>query len=267
MEEVTGTPFATLMTQLVLAPAGMLNSTFIQPLPDTLVTRAARGHAFDGTSTPGGWHDYPEAAAAGLWSTPTDLARFAIELSRAFRGESTRLLEPEIARSMLTRQVANMGLGVGVHGSDEGLHFDHSGWTRGTRTYLIAYPEAGQGVVVMANADGGHELIAEVVRAVARAYGWPHFAPDVREITVVPPKTLASLAGRYSVDSSIFELAASAEGDHLVRTTPRGSRYTFYPSEANVFFALEDGSEMTSVRDDQGGHVLQFWGLTAARVP
>src|SRR3546814_11241024 len=71
-----------------------------------------------------------------------------------------------------------MGLGVGVHGEGDGLHFDHAGWNRGFRAYIVVYPLAGQGIVVMANADGGHALIDELVRSAARTYQWPRFAPQ-----------------------------------------------------------------------------------------
>src|SRR3546814_19726900 len=82
---------------------------------------------------------------------------------------------------MLTKGRDDMGLGVGVHGEGDGLHFDHAGWNHGFRAYIVVYPLAGKGIVVMANADGGRALIDELVRSAARTYQWPGFAPPRRE--------------------------------------------------------------------------------------
>ncbi|HEX2253505.1 MAG TPA: serine hydrolase domain-containing protein [Thermoanaerobaculia bacterium] len=265
LAEVTGRPFASLLDELVLAPAGMERSTFAQPLPAALADAAAHGHGFDGAPVPGGWHVYPERAAAGLWSTPADLARFAVALLRAFRGEPNRLLAPATARRMLTTEMGTMGLGVGVHDAGDALHFDHAGWNRGTRTYLVAYPAAGDGIVVMANGDGGHELIAEVVRAAARVYGWPHFAPERRRAVTVDPAVLDGLVGRWHMEPVGFEVTVIRAGNHLLLATPRGSRYTFHPASTTEFFALEDGATLRVRWDAEEGPEMQLWGSTGRR--
>src|SRR5262249_27971513 len=99
--DVTGDPYLDLMQRLVLDPVGMHDSTYEQPLPGRLQDRAASGHHRYGCRVSGRWHVYPEMAAAGLWTTPSDLARFAIEVQRALRGES-RVLEARTAQLMLT---------------------------------------------------------------------------------------------------------------------------------------------------------------------
>jgi CubicO group peptidase (beta-lactamase class C family) len=103
LEDVSGTPFAALMDTLVLQPADMEHSTFAQPLPDWLAGRAASGYRGDGTPVPGRWRVHPEQAAAGLWTTPTDLARFLLAVGRSYRGESGGLVTRTTARQMLTR--------------------------------------------------------------------------------------------------------------------------------------------------------------------
>src|SRR5690606_29126950 len=104
MGDAAGAPFAEIMQRLVLKPAAMTHSTFAQPLPDTLRRHAADGHFGDGKELPGGFRVCPELAAAGLWSTPSDLARLLLLIGRAWRGESHLFLKPETARDMLTRQ-------------------------------------------------------------------------------------------------------------------------------------------------------------------
>jgi CubicO group peptidase (beta-lactamase class C family) len=90
MEDVTHEPFAAYMQRAVLGPIGMRQSTYEQPLPPARARRAASGHEQTDTPVPGRFHVYPEMAAAGLWTTPSDLARWAMEVQRAGRGESSR---------------------------------------------------------------------------------------------------------------------------------------------------------------------------------
>jgi len=70
-----------------------------------------------------------------------------------------------------------------------------SGWSQGFRTYLVAYPNSGDGVVVLTNGDGGHDLINEVVRGVARVYRWPDFTSEERVAARVEPSRLDALEG------------------------------------------------------------------------
>ncbi|MEJ1938968.1 serine hydrolase domain-containing protein, partial [Nostoc sp. NIES-2111] len=122
MEDVTGKPFAELMQDLVLAPLGMTNTQFGQPLPARLAGAAVTGHDATGAELPGGWRIIPELAAGGAWSTPRDLAILLADLGAAWRGQEGRLLYPETAREMFRRQPPGLyGLGVGVAGDGAGL--------------------------------------------------------------------------------------------------------------------------------------------------
>ena len=178
VEDATGRPFADAARELVLAPAGMADSTFAQPLPERLAARAARGHRADGSELPGGWRVMPELAAAGLWSTPTDLARLLVEIGRAYRGEGSALLERATARAMLAPQNGGpYGLGGAVAGSGRGLVLAKRGQNLGYQGYLVLYPEAGQGLVVMTGSDNGTTLAEALVRRAAAAYGWPPLGP------------------------------------------------------------------------------------------
>ena len=107
MTDAAGKPFPDLMRELVLKRAGMKRSTYQQGLPRGWVEDAASGHREDGWPIPGHWHSYPEQAAVGLWSTPSDLARLAIELSRELNGKSRKLLTHRMAQEMFRRQAGN----------------------------------------------------------------------------------------------------------------------------------------------------------------
>jgi CubicO group peptidase (beta-lactamase class C family) len=150
IQDVTRNPFEKALQDLVLRPAGMADSLFAQPLPTTLVPRAATGHDADGRELPGGWRVVPELAAGGLWSTPTDVAKLLIEIARAYRGEASPLLDRETARAMLTPQNGGpYGLGGAVSGSGPSLVLMKRGQNVGYQSYMLIFPETGQGIVVM----------------------------------------------------------------------------------------------------------------------
>ena len=178
LADVTGQPFPALMRTLVLDPIGMTHSTYEQPLPPDRTGQAATGHRPGGQPVEGDWHTYPEMAAAGLWTTPSDLARFAIEVQHAKAGRSNKVLSAEMTRQMLTVQIGSYGLGPGVQGSGDSLSFSHGGANEGFRCFLYAYAETGQGVVIMTNSDNGGQVARELLGSIARTYGWPDFQTD-----------------------------------------------------------------------------------------
>jgi CubicO group peptidase (beta-lactamase class C family) len=194
--DVTGIALAKLMHDLVLAPYGMKQSTYEQPLPRELLSQVALPYRENGTPVPGGPHIYPELAAAGLWTTPSDLARYAIGLQQALAGKSEHVLSAKTAHLMLTPQSGPQALGFVIGGSPMRPTFSHGGANAGYRCILIAY-EAGDGVVVMTSGDNGDELMSELVRTVAREYGWPDYQPVERTLTAVDPRVFDRYVGAY----------------------------------------------------------------------
>ncbi|MFN0104855.1 MAG: serine hydrolase domain-containing protein [Bryobacteraceae bacterium] len=162
-------PFPELMQRIVLGRLGMHNSTFEQPLPEARAARTAVGFHDTGRSYTGGWHTYPEMAAAGLWTTPTDLSLFAIAVARGVMGESNKIIEREIAERMIVPHIGKHGLGfVGAQG-----WFGHGGANAGYRCELICRADASHGAVVMTNSDSGGRLIRPLLGAIAQECNWP----------------------------------------------------------------------------------------------
>ena len=110
----------------------MNESTFEQPLPADKAKLTATGHYADRSLVKGRWHIYPEMAAAGLWTTASDLARFAIGVQEAVAGKSGKTLSRRMARQMLTEQKNHYGLGVGLEGSGRRCGSATAGVTRGS---------------------------------------------------------------------------------------------------------------------------------------
>jgi CubicO group peptidase (beta-lactamase class C family) len=172
MTDVTGTPFPQLMESMVLSKVGMRRSTYQQPLPDALKREAAVGHDQNGKAIQGDWHVYPEMAAAGLWTTPSDLAQFAIELQLSRQGKANHVLSRDMTNQMLTRQISDVGLGIMLVGHGDMEQFDHGGSNEGFKCLMRATMNTGQGVVIMTNGDQGGKLADEIQKAVAAEYHW-----------------------------------------------------------------------------------------------
>lgn len=254
MIDVTGKPFPTLMREMVLGPIGMAQSTFENTLPPSRAIVAAMGHRADGVLVPGRWHAYPEMAAAGLWTTPSDLARFALELLRSARGASNRVLSQAMTEQMLTRQKLGWGLGLGVGGENEPARFTHGGANEGYRCLLVAFTVSGKGAVVMTNSDNGGPLADEIIRSIAREYGWPDLLPAERAVAQVDPDVYASLVGRYHMESAAPGVLVNVTHDeHGLRVqTPGGRPEVVYASSDSSYFAPGDGTQFTFLRGEDG---------------
>lgn len=171
--DVTGKPFAELMREKVLEPIGMAWSSFEQPPTGALAERTARAHNGGGRPMGAKWHVYPEQAAAGLWTTPSDLARFAIEVQTAIRGPAGQVLSQASAREMIAPTgTGPFAVGLVIERRGEGWYFSHGGSNWGFQCNLVAHVRKGYGLVVMTNGDAGGQLIREIEARVAAAYGW-----------------------------------------------------------------------------------------------
>lgn len=173
IEDVTGQAFPAAMKRLVLDRIGMTASTYEQPIPAARAGAAASGHGEDGAPIKGLWHVYPEMAAAGLWTTPTDLVHFGTELAKSAHGRSNHVLSMKVAGQMLTKQKGDFGLGVAL--SKEGVRgFAHGGANHGFRSQLIIL-DSGEGAVILTNGENGDKLYDEILKAIMKVYNWPSF--------------------------------------------------------------------------------------------
>ena len=171
--DAVGKPFEEIAREWVLDPIGMTNSTFEQPLPPHREKQAARAHNRMGARMGDPWHVYPEQAAAGLWTTPTDLAKFAIEVQLSLLGKSNRVLSQTTVREMVTPVgVGPFAVGFQIGKEGEGWYFMHGGSNWGFQCDLIAHRVNGYGAVIMTNGDGGGALIPRLRRLIQQEYKW-----------------------------------------------------------------------------------------------
>jgi CubicO group peptidase (beta-lactamase class C family) len=265
--DVTGKPFPRLMEELVLRPLGMKNSTFEQPLPPSLQSRAAAGKQ-GATPVEGRWYVKPEMAAAGLWTTPSDLARFAIEIQKSRRGKSNRVLSREMTDLMLTAQpptvpgegvVPGEVMGLGLELKSEGglLRFSHGGYTTGYRCQMTAF-EDGKGVVVMTNGSS-QALLREIIWGVAEEYNWPAGnLPKERILAHLAPGLLEQYAGQYENPPTRRPAVSSVtvKDNQLyldgMPLRPESESSFFGETEATYIFIRDDKGQVSELVYDYG---------------
>jgi CubicO group peptidase (beta-lactamase class C family) len=229
------------MQQTVLGPLAMSRSTFEQPLPKKYHRNAASGHRSSGRALRGKWHAYPEMAAAGLWTTASDIARFAIEVQLAAAGRSDRVVPQAFVTEMLTPQRGGpVGLGLFLRGNGNAIRFGHSGANEGYRAEFIAFVHRGQGAVVMTNADTGGGLLSEVINAIAAVYQWPDYSTDPKPLAELDPTIYDRYVGEYEVAPNVF-FTVTREGDRLFIRTPDHERApVFLESESDFFLTMAE---------------------------
>jgi CubicO group peptidase (beta-lactamase class C family) len=252
MIDVTGQSFPSYMKQAVLEPVGMTHSSYEQPLPPALAATTAAGHYQDGRLVHGRWHIYPEMAAAGLWTTPSDLVRFAIEVQQAYNGKSSKVITPAMAKQMLTDQKDNDGLGVFLQGSGHTLVFSHNGRDEGFDALLNATAETGQAVAIMINANDDSRLVGRIAEFIARKYHWPSASAYVPPAAVtIPAAQLAAVAGRYEVANN--QMAAFiAQNGRLYSSVSGIPDEEYRPIGNDVFVSSDRDVRLTFTRDASG---------------
>jgi CubicO group peptidase (beta-lactamase class C family) len=232
--DVTDKPFPKLLEEMVLKPFGMTHSSFLQPLPEIDAQIAATPYRATGAPVPGGAHTYPELAAAGLWTTPTDVARFALGLLAAWTGRNDSVLSQATALQMLTPGLGDYGLGMIVRGVSPHRRFQHGGVNDGFVSSVIMF-EDGDGAVIMTNGARGGQLASEIMRSIAVEYHWPDGQPEIRRRTTVSPQVLDRLIGTYQLAPGL-SIRISKQGDHLFAQTTGQEKLEIFPESNRTFF-------------------------------
>ncbi len=171
-------PFEDWMNEQVLSPLAMSSSSYEQPLSSDLVEKASSGHSSNGNRVNGNFHVYPEMAAAGLWTTAEDLAKYMIELQKSLVDDANVLLLSASLIEMLEAGPSpDYGLGFELFRTNrEGYgYFGHTGSNEGFRAIIYAHESAGVGLVLMANSANGGALYNAVLQLVGQLEEWPGY--------------------------------------------------------------------------------------------
>lgn len=196
LTDITGKRYEDYLQQEVLKPLGMSNSFFIQP-PVAGTPELATAY-INGKPINGKYHVYPEQAAAGLWTTPSDLSKYIIETQLAYKNKSAKVLNYASTQKRLTPYIdSNVALGVFIIKKGDERYFNHNGGNEGFLCTSYGSLEGGNGVVIMINSDK-YSIVPEVLNSVARVYGWKDFYKPVLKTVYSPSKdTLTRYVGNY----------------------------------------------------------------------
>jgi CubicO group peptidase (beta-lactamase class C family) len=257
LQDITGQAYDAYMWQNVLQPLGMTMSSYTQPPAKDKQPYLATGYRDDGTQVDTKYHLYPEQAAAGLWTNPTDLCKYIIETQLALQGKSNKVLDQQMTSLRLTPYIdSNAAMGVFITHKGNDAYFSHNGADEG---FLSAYTGSitnGNGVVVMVNSDDG-TILNEVINSVAKVYNWPgYYAPTVKKIIPLDAQVLDQYAGDYISNGDTLSL--SRRGSQMYFTVNHQEEYKIFFSSPIDFFAKEF-SFLFRIEKDAAGKPTGFY--------
>lgn len=158
--EIETAPYEDIVARRVLEPLGMSNSSMRQPL-QSIRGKLASGHTIEGDVIRMDYFIYPEMAAAGLWTTPGDLARMLMAMLDSAEGKAGAFLPKGLAREMMMPVRADAGLGVFIN--PKGLvHHDGANW--GFRAVYFIDPKTRSGKIVMVNGQRGDMVYNDLLK-------------------------------------------------------------------------------------------------------
>jgi len=263
LEDVTQINFSDLANEVVFKPLRMRSSTYELIWPGSTSDDMAVGHSEDGKTIPGNWNMLPESTAAGLWTTPDDLANFVIDIQNTMSGKSNKILSNNMAQQMLAMQPnSEMGLGFFLNQikNPSIIEFSHGGVNIGYVAYFIGFTEIGKGAVIMTNSYNGGMVILEIIRSIADTYHWPD--GYTQQYKIVQPVTIDPAIYQNYVGQ--FEISGSAPSDPpsiLTLSTKKNKFFItlHFPTQnsKNTTFELTPESEVKFFTVD-GGFEIEF---------
>jgi CubicO group peptidase (beta-lactamase class C family) len=250
VEDVSGLPLEDFMEQKILSPIGMNNSTYEQPISEKYQKNISAAYYRDGSLIEGLWHNYPEQAAAGLWTTPSDLALYCIEIQEILKGKTDGILSKETVEKMLTKHKNDWGLGPALNNEKDSLVFGHGGKNAGFTNNFSAYAHLGHAVIVMTNADNGGQLAREIELGIYDYYNWPIRKPDMIDVIEIPEEKLKKFTGKYELKAQnlIVEIQLV---DGKLYSEALNEKYTFLPMSETKFIDLESVSVFDFVIENE----------------
>ncbi|WP_343306595.1 serine hydrolase [Chitinophaga niabensis] len=249
LTDLTKQPYEQYMYEHVLRPLGMTNSSFNQPPAASQRKNLATGYKTNGNEVPGKYFVYPEKSAAGLWTTPTDLCKYMIEMQQAYQGKSSKVLNQEMVKLHLTPYKNDIALGTFIQNRNGEKYFVHSASNEGFTGYFLAGLTNGKGMALFVNSEDGYVLL-ELINSIALEYNWAGFKKPEQITTVPVNDTLISkYIGEYILDGFFSEIKKEKDGLYLWTD---GISSKMYFTSSTDFRNIELGGTKTFTFDNAG---------------
>jgi len=260
VKDVSGLELDEYMEQFILPELGMTGSTFQQPIDAAKAALASGAYTRKGKLYKGVWHNYPEIAAAGLWTTPSELIAYCFHIQNSYSGKIEGVVSKELVTEMLTPVKNNWGLGPELTNEGDSLRFGHGGKNAGFTNTMIAFAHKGDALVIMTNGDSGSLLFGEITRAVSAFYGW-----NISNFIKVKPieideKELSQFTGEYSFMQNGKRIAVKAKlknGELTLKVPAFSIELHLTPLSATEFIDLENGTTI-DFTINEAGEVTEF---------
>ena len=260
LQDISGEHLPPMAERLLFGPLGMTRSSFKQPVAAELANNMATPYTSDGAPVEGGAHTYATLAAAGMWSTPSDMLKMASAVRRAYLGLETDWLAQETALEILTTNAPtakspNVGMGFFLNMTDEGkiLGFGHGGADEGFKSQLYLELDSGNGYAIMTNGNNGNQLITELEIRIKEALGVGYAQPEIKTIVNISQEDISEYIATYHV-SAAFEVDVvleATENGFLLTASPYVENAMHWHQGDGTFFAM-DGSRISFERDESG---------------
>jgi CubicO group peptidase (beta-lactamase class C family) len=238
----------------VLRPLGMTNSSYNQPPAVSQSKNLATGYKSNGNEVPGKYHVYPEKAAAGLWTTPTDICKYIIEMQQAYQGKSLKVLNQEMVKLHTTPYKNDVALGTFVWNWNGEKYFNHLASNEGFTGIFVGGLTNGKGVAIFVNADNS-DLMMELFNSVAQVYNWKGFQKP-EQITTVPvnDSLSAKYIGHYITNGIFSEVRKEKDGFYYWLNGNTGKMYF----TSSTDFRIIEYPGVETFLFDQAGTVTGF---------
>ena len=275
LQDEFGKPFEQLMASWVLQPLNMQHSSFDMAYPQQADVEIALGHDSAGVVIEGGWRVHPEQAAAGLWSTAADMANLAVELTKGYHGKS-EVISERSARQMLAPVKPEEDLSgyfggqpamsFVTDGKGERFLFKHNGGNMGYRSFMLMYPETGNGAVFLTNSDAGFSVGFDLIRAASAVYNWPDYKAKTYKRRQVDMAKQRLLLGDYVFDNGLqVSLRNSELADGIAVQFPNGDIYPLSAVEDKHQYVHQDSGLEVSFAETDGQLSVLLYNQTALK--
>jgi CubicO group peptidase (beta-lactamase class C family) len=251
IEDVSSQPYHVFMQQYVLTPLGMTNSFFNQPPPVDKLSQLATGYDAEGNEIKGKFHVYPTQAAAGLWTTPTDLAKYMIDVQLSLKGQSNKVLNKDFTELHTNRYLSDADITMGSFKQERNgeAYFFHDAGNDGFRGLYFGSLEGGNGIVVVVNSDVG-DIIYELMNSVANVYNWKGFdKPKVVNTVNITKAQEQAYVGTYIYEGKIADVSKKQDGLYYWTDGSEGKMH--FTSSTN-FINVEFPSKKSFLLDSKG---------------
>lgn len=212
LTDLTKQSYEQYMHEQVLTPLGMSNSSYNQPPAANQKRNLATGYKSNGSEVPGKYFVYPEKAAAGLWTTPTDICKYMIDIQQAFQGNSSKVLSQEMVKLHVMPYKNDVAMGTYQQNRNGEKYFDHTASNEGFSGLFIGGLTNGKGAAIFVNSDDA-TIAFELVNSIALAYNWKGFNKPEEITTVLVNDTLTSnYIGFYIINGTLAEIKKEKDG-------------------------------------------------------